>query len=70
MQKLGIRREVVEALINHVSESAGGVVAHIYQRHDFFAEKLAALTAWNDYLDALVEGRTPADNVVKLEQRA
>ena len=34
MAKLGVRLEVTEKLLNHISGSLGGIVA-IYQRHDF-----------------------------------
>jgi integrase len=45
MQRLGVRREVVEAILNHVSGSQAGIVG-IYQRHDWAEEKRAALNAW------------------------
>lgn len=48
-QRLGVRFEVTEAVLNHVSGSRAGVAA-IYQRHDWKPEKRAALTAWNDHL--------------------
>lgn len=59
MQRLGVRFEVTEALLNHVSGSRAGV-AGIYQRHDWKPEKAAALDAWNAHLmtilqDALIE---------------
>lgn len=44
-QRLGIRFEVTEATLNHVSGAKGGV-AGIYQRHDWLEEKRAALEAW------------------------
>jgi len=52
MQALGIRMEVTEALLNHVSGSKGGVQG-IYQRHHFFDEKLEALTLWEKHLEAI-----------------
>jgi integrase len=45
LQRLGVRLEVTEAVLNHVSGSRAGV-AGIYQRHDWAAEKRAALDAW------------------------
>ncbi|HMN53310.1 MAG TPA: integrase, partial [Sphingopyxis sp.] len=48
-QRLGVRFEVTEAVLNHVSGSRAGVAA-IYQRHDWKPEKIAAMTAWNDHL--------------------
>ena len=44
-QRLGIRFEVTEAVLNHVSGSRSGV-AGIYQRHNWKEERRAALEAW------------------------
>jgi integrase len=65
LQKLGVRLEVTEAILNHTSGSRSGIVG-IYQRHDWKDEKRAALQAWADRLEAIVEGRTAPDNVVAL----
>lgn len=48
-QRLGVRFEVTEAVLNHVGSSRAGV-AGIYQRHDWKDEKRQALDAWNDHL--------------------
>lgn len=48
-QRLGVRFEVTEAVLNHVGGSRAGV-AGIYQRHDWKDEKRQALDAWNDHL--------------------
>jgi integrase len=64
LQKLGVRLEVTEAVLNHTSGSRAGVVG-IYQRHKWSDEKRAALAAWARRLDAIVTGDTPA-NVVEL----
>lgn len=45
LQRLGIRFEVTEAVLNHVSGSKGGV-AGVYQRYGWADEKKAALDAW------------------------
>jgi hypothetical protein len=45
LQRLGVRLEVTEAVLNHISGSRGGI-AGVYQRHDWAAEKRAALDAW------------------------
>ena len=42
LQRLGIRLEVTEAVLNHVSGSRAGIVG-VYQRHDYFDEKRQAL---------------------------
>ena len=61
MQRLGVRFEVTEAILNHISGARGGV-AGIYQRHDWKDEKRAALQAWGAHVSALVEDQ--AHNVV------
>lgn len=48
-QRLGVRFEVTEAVLNHVGGSRSGV-AGIYQRHDWKPEKREALAMWNDHL--------------------
>lgn len=45
LQRLGIRFEVTEAVLNHLSGAKSGV-AGVYQRHDWKDEKRAALDAW------------------------
>lgn len=67
LQKLGVRLEVTEAVLGHVSGSRGGIVG-IYQRHKFADEKRAALEAWARKLDAIVTGEAGA-NVVILRKR-
>lgn len=57
-QRLGIRFEVTEAVLNHVSGAKGGI-AGIYQRHDWKEEKRSALDAWARHVAAISK---PADN--------
>ena len=64
LQKLGVRLEVTEAVLNHVSGSRAGIVG-LYQRHDYATEKRAALDAWARRLDAIVNP-APASNVIEL----
>jgi len=64
LARLGIPVRVTEAVLNHVSGSAAGIVS-VYQRHDYAEEKRAALDAWARLVADLVEGR--ADNVVQIE---
>lgn len=45
LQRLGIRLEVTEAVLNHVSGSRAGIVG-VYQRHDWAEEKRDALEKW------------------------
>lgn len=69
LQRLGVRFEVTEAVLNHVSGSKSGV-AGIYQRHDWKDEKRAALDAWAVHLVDLLTG-ADRRNVTKLRpQRA
>ncbi len=65
LQRLGVRFEVTEAVLNHVSGSRAGV-AGIYQRHDWKDEKRSALDAWARHVAAILQ---PADagNVVQLQ---
>ena len=69
LQKLGVRLEVTEAVLNHVSGSRAGIVG-IYQRHDWADEKRAALAAWGAHVAALVEGREAEENVTPMRARA
>jgi integrase len=52
LQRLGVRFEVTEAVLNHVSGAKGGV-AGIYQRHNWLEEKRAALEAWERHFTTL-----------------
>jgi integrase len=63
-QRLGIRFEVTEAVLNHVSGARSGV-AGIYQRHDWKDEKRAALDVWARHVASIM---MPAEqgNVVPL----
>ena len=67
MQKLGVKLEVTEAVLNHVSGSRAGIVG-VYQRHEYAAEKRQALDAWARRLDAIVSGAA-GSNVVELRAR-
>ncbi len=53
MQRLDVRFEVVEAILNHVSGSRSGV-SGVYQRHAWVEEKRAALDEWSSFLVELV----------------
>ena len=67
LQRLGVRFEVTEAVLNHVSGAKGGV-AGVYQRHDWAAEKRAALEAWAAEIERLLTGADQT-NVVRMEAR-
>ena len=64
LQRLGVRLEVTEAVLNHVSGSRAGIVG-VYQNHDYAAEKRQGLDAWARRLEAIVSG-AGASNVVEL----
>jgi integrase len=65
LQRLGVRLEVTEAVLNHISGSRGGI-AGVYQRHDWAGEKRIALDAWAAHVAATIKGGTAVDNVVTL----
>jgi hypothetical protein len=65
LQRLGVRLEVTEAILNHISGSRGGI-AGVYQRHDWAAEKRAALDAWAVYVNSILKAEPAGDNIVKL----
>jgi len=66
LQRLGVRLEVTEAVLNHRGSSMAGIVS-VYQRHDYAAEKRDALARWADCVDAVVSGKRA--NVVALRGR-
>jgi len=53
MQRLGVRLEVTEALLNHVSGSRRGIVG-VYQRYQWLPEMREAALKWEAYLGQLV----------------
>jgi integrase len=66
LQRLGVRFEVTEAVLNHLAGSRSGV-AGVYQRHHWTDEKRAALDAWGRHVAGLL---APAENnVVHLTSR-
>ena len=64
MQRLGVRFEVVEALLNHVSGAKAGV-AGVYQRHSWADEKRVALDRWATHVIGLLSPLP--ENVISLE---
>ena len=67
LQRLGVRFEVTEAVLNHLSGSKSGV-AGVYQRHEWTDEKRAALDAWAGHIERIV-ARANESNVVTLPGR-
>jgi integrase len=66
MQRLGVRLEVIEAVLGHVSGSRAGIVG-VYQRHAFEAEAREALARWGAHVERLLSGET-SNNVVELRR--
>ena len=53
LQKLGVRLEVIEKLLGHISGSFAGIVG-VYQRYDFMPEMREAVQKWEARLLSLV----------------
>ncbi len=69
LQRLGVRFEVTEAVLNHVSGSKSGV-AGVYQRHDWKQEKRDALDAWAAHIDRILNGADVTNVIALAERRA
>ena len=65
LQRLGVRFEVTEAVLNHVSGAKSGV-SGVYQRYSWDIEKAAALNAWGTHLAQLIAGEPTRLNVVQI----
>ena len=65
LQRLGVKLEVIESVLGHVSGSRSGVVG-TYQRHQFTVEARRALEAWAVELARIVSNVEPAPNVIPL----
>jgi integrase len=68
MAELGIRPDVIELCVNHISGTRGGV-AGVYNRSELMAERRAAMLAWSKRVISIVKGRG-GDNVVSLRDAA
>jgi len=56
LQKLGVRIEVIEALLNHISGTRAGIVG-TYQRHHYADEMREAVERWEAHLHKILEAR-------------
>ena len=65
MARTGVAVRVTEAVLNHVSGTAGGIVA-VYQRHDFAEEKRRALDSWAGLVIDIATGRKT--NVIRISE--
>jgi integrase len=55
MAELGIRPDVIELAVNHISGSRGGI-AGVYNKSELLPERRAALERWSNYIEVLVTG--------------
>lgn len=69
LQRLGVRLEVTEAVLNHVAGSRAGIIG-VYQRHTWSDEKRAALNAWGEHVAAITEGREVGGNVTAFRSKS
>jgi integrase len=69
LQRLGIRLEVTEAILNHVGGNRAGV-GGVYRRYDWATEKRQALDAWAAHVLAVVSGKKGKGNVTQIRGRA
>lgn len=67
LQRLGVRLEVTEAVLNHVSGSKGGI-AGVYQRYDWLPEKRVALAKWGQFVERIAEGEDPEEVIASLSR--
>jgi hypothetical protein len=54
MAGLGVAPHVADKILNHQSGTISGVAA-VYQRHEFLAERQAALDLWGAHVGRLLE---------------
>jgi integrase len=55
LQRLGIALPITEKVLNHTSGSFRGIVS-VYQKHEYLAERRAALAAWAGRVGEIVRG--------------
>jgi hypothetical protein len=58
MARLGIAPHVADKIFNHQSGTISGVAA-VYQRHEFLAERRAALNLWGAHVAELIKVVVP-----------
>jgi integrase len=66
MAELGIRPDVIELCVNHVSGTRGGI-AGVYNRSELLPERRAALGRWAAEVQAIVSGKL--ENVLPMLRR-
>ncbi len=60
MARLGVRIEVADKVLNHVSGKLGGTVG-VYQKYTFAPEKIEALDRWAAFVADLTRLRRPEE---------
>lgn len=65
MQALQIRTEIIEAVLNLLSDLRNGIVS-VYQRYDYQAEKRSAMDVWGRHTERLTGWRDKNPRIVKL----
>jgi integrase len=65
MARLGVAPHIADKILNHQSGTISGVAA-VYQRHDFLAERRAALDAWEAHVDRLL-ANVPDEGAIGLK---
>jgi integrase len=63
MARLGIAPHIADKILNHQAGTISGVAA-VYQRHDFLAERRAALDEWGAHLDRILASTSHEGNIV------
>jgi len=59
MASLGVAPHVADKVLNHQSGTISGVAA-VYQRHEFLAERQAAMELWDGHVSSLFRPRFSA----------
>ncbi len=67
MAMLKVAPHIADKIMNHQSGTISGVAA-VYQRHEFLDERKAALDAWGNHVQSLVDG-VDRDNVINMHKR-
>jgi integrase len=65
MARLGIPPHIADKILNHQSGTISGVAA-VYQRHEFLAERKAALERWGDHITQILASRLVEADRVKI----
>ena len=65
LAQIGVRWEVADKVLNHVSGAIRGVAA-VYQLHDFLTERATALDAWAAHVLSVADHTPKPANVVDL----